>query len=57
VKFADVAPVLETFLTKDKASYRAEGSIGLKTPLGVIPIPLKQEGTFPIPKLPQVALH
>src|SRR5262249_19861629 len=28
VKFADVAPVVQTFLTKDTASYRAEGSIG-----------------------------
>jgi LEA14-like dessication related protein len=57
VKFADVAPVVETFLTKETASYRAEGSIGLKTPIGTIPIPLKQEGTFPVPKLPQVALQ
>jgi len=57
VKFADVAPVLETFLTKENASYRAEGSLGLKTPIGIIPIPLKQEGTFPVPKLPQVVLQ
>jgi len=57
VKFADVAPVVMTFLTKENAAYRAEGSIGLKTPLGVFSVPLKQEGTFPIPKLPQVALE
>lgn len=57
VKFADVAPVLQTFLTKENAAYRAEGSIGLKTPIGVLPISIKQEGTFPIPKLPQVALQ
>lgn len=57
VKFADVAPVVQTFLTKETASYRAEGSVGLKTPLGVFSVPLKQEGTFPVPKLPQVALQ
>ncbi|HEY8212303.1 MAG TPA: LEA type 2 family protein [Myxococcaceae bacterium] len=57
VKFADVAPVLQTFLTKETATYRAEGSIGLKTPIGVLPIELKQEGTFPVPKPPQVALQ
>ena len=58
VKFADVAPVVQTFLTKDTAAYRAEGSIGLKTPIGVVlPVTIKQEGTFPVPKLPQVALQ
>ena len=57
VKFAELAPVLETFLTKDVAAYRAQGSVGVQTPLGIIKIPLSKEGTFPVPKLPQVALQ
>jgi len=57
VKFADLAPVLETFLTRDVASYRAQGSIGVETPLGIVTLPVEKEGTFPVPKLPQVALQ
>jgi len=56
VKFADLVPVVSTFLTKDQAAYKAQGSLGIKTPLGVLSFPLAHEGTFPVPKLPQVAL-
>jgi LEA14-like dessication related protein len=54
VRFADIAPVVTTFLTKDKASYRAQGSVGIKTPIGVLNFPLEHEGTFDVPKIPQV---
>jgi LEA14-like dessication related protein len=57
VRFADVAPVIETFLTKDVAAYRAQGSIGIETPLGVVTLPVQKEGTFPVPKLPTVVLQ
>jgi LEA14-like dessication related protein len=57
VRFADVAPVIETFLTKDVASYRARGSIGVETPIGIVTLPVEQEGTFPVPKLPTVVLQ
>src|SRR5688572_5335062 len=30
IKFADVAPVVQTFLTQDTARYRAEGHIGVQ---------------------------
>jgi|CXWL01.1.fsa_nt_gi LEA14-like dessication related protein len=56
IKFRDVAPVVETFLTKDTAHYRAEGHIGFDTPLGVISFPLVKEGEFEIPKPPKIAL-
>lgn len=56
VKFADLAPALETFLTKDSANYRAEGFLGVQTPLGVIRLPFSKQGTFDIPKLPKVEL-
>jgi hypothetical protein len=55
VKFADVAPVLTTFLTKDSAAYKAQGTVGVKTPIGVVRLPLQHQGSFEVPKLPQVA--
>ncbi|MEW5737524.1 MAG: LEA type 2 family protein [Myxococcota bacterium] len=55
IKFLDLVGVVETFLTKDQASWRAEGSIGLQTPVGVIKLPLAKEGQFEVPKVPQVA--
>ena len=54
VKFADIVPVVQTFLTKDSARYKAQGSVGIQTPLGVLRFPLEHEGTFEIPKIPQV---
>ncbi|MGQ0508826.1 MAG: LEA type 2 family protein [Myxococcaceae bacterium] len=56
VKFADLAQSLQTFLTKDRAKYRAEGTLGIKTPIGVISFPLSKEGEFEVPKIPTVAL-
>lgn len=56
VKFADLVPVVSTFLTKDQAAYKAEGSVGIRTPLGVLSFPLSHQGSFPVPKLPQVTL-
>jgi LEA14-like dessication related protein len=54
VKFADIAPVVTTFLNKDSARYKAQGSIGVKTPIGVLKFPLEHEGVFEVPKIPQV---
>jgi LEA14-like dessication related protein len=54
IKFADIAPVVQTFLNKDTAQYKAQGSVGIQTPLGVLRFPLEHEGTFEVPKVPQV---
>ncbi|MBN1210393.1 MAG: LEA type 2 family protein [Myxococcaceae bacterium] len=54
IRFADIVPVVETFLTKDTATYKVQGSISIDTPLGVLPFPLEHEGTFEIPKMPDV---
>lgn len=54
VKFADVAAIVETFLTKDTASWRAEGSLGVQTPIGVLKFPIAREGQFEVPKLPTI---
>lgn len=54
VKFADIVPVVETFLTKDQATFRVQGSVGIDTPIGVLPFSLDREGTFEVPKIPNV---
>jgi LEA14-like dessication related protein len=54
VRFADIVPVVETFLTRDVANFKVQGSIGIDTPIGVIPFSLEREGTFEIPKIPNV---
>ena len=55
VRFQDLAGVVETFLTRDTATWRAEGSIGVQTPIGVLRFPIVKEGSFEVPKIPQVA--
>ena len=54
IKFADIAPVVQTFLSQDTARFKAQGSIGVSTPLGVLTLPLEREGTFEVPKMPKV---
>lgn len=55
IKFTDLVAVVETFLTKDTAAWRAEGSLGVQTPIGVIKLPLAKDGQFEVPKVPLVA--
>lgn len=56
VRFQDLAPVITTFLQKDTASYRAEGTIGVQVGQQTFPLPLSYEGSFEVPKIPEVAL-
>lgn len=55
IKFVDLVGVVETFLTKDNAAWRAEGSLGVQTPVGIIKLPIAKDGQFEVPKVPQVA--
>lgn len=54
IKFQDLAGVVETFLTKDMASWKAQGGIGVQTPIGVLRFPLAADGMFEVPKIPQI---
>ncbi len=56
VQFAELVPALESLFTKEVVAYKAEGSVGIRTPIGVLRFPLVHEGTFPVPRLPQVEL-
>lgn len=55
IRFLDLVSVVQTFLNKDTAGWRAQGSIGVDTPIGVLSLPLSKSGNFEVPKLPQVA--
>jgi len=55
LKFQDVAGVVQTFLQKDFARYRAEGALGVQTPIGILKFPIAKDGEFEVPKLPAVA--
>ncbi len=54
VRFQDIAPVVQTFLEKDYATYKAQGVVGIETPVGVVTLPLQYEGQFEVPKVPRV---
>ena len=53
-KFQEVVAVVETFLNKDFAAYRAEGALGVQTPIGVIRLPIAKSGEFEVPKIPNL---
>jgi LEA14-like dessication related protein len=55
-KFADLGQAVATVLSKGSAGYKAEGTLGLKTPIGVVRVPLSHEGTFTLPSMPGIAL-
>lgn len=55
IRFADLVAVVQTFLNKDTAAYRVEGRLGFDTPIGLVQLPMAHEGTFEVPKVPQVA--
>jgi LEA14-like dessication related protein len=56
-KFADLVGVAQTFLSKDTAHWRAEGTLGVQTPIGELKLPMSRGGDFEVPKLPAVQLQ
>jgi len=54
IKFQEIVPALGTFLNKDTAKWRAQGHIGVKTPIGILKFPLSKEGSFEVPKVPKL---
>jgi LEA14-like dessication related protein len=56
VKFADLSSSIADFLRKEQATYRAEGHIGVDTPIGIAALPFAKEGVLPLPRLPEVSI-
>jgi LEA14-like dessication related protein len=57
VRFADLGDSIASVLQQDQLPYRAEGHVGVSTPLGVLPLGFSKEGTLPVPRLPTVTLQ
>ncbi|HEY3586115.1 MAG TPA: LEA type 2 family protein [Myxococcaceae bacterium] len=55
-KFTDLGEAVATVLSKGSAGYKAEGTVGVKTPIGLVKVPLSHEGTFTLPAMPGIAL-
>jgi LEA14-like dessication related protein len=55
-KFTDLGQAVATVLEKGSAGYRAEGTVGVKTPIGLVKVPLSHDGTFTLPAMPGIAL-
>jgi len=56
VHFLDVIPTVQALFTKDALAYRASGRLGVKTPVGVVGLPLSKTGRIDVPKLPSLDL-
>jgi len=56
VRWAEIAPALAALFAQDVVHYKASGSIGIDTPIGVITLPVEHEGTFASPRLPKLSL-
>jgi len=57
VRFAYVGDSIAAVLRQEQLPYRAEGHIGVSTPIGVLPIAFSKEGTLPLPRIPSVELQ
>lgn len=56
VHFLDVVPVVTKLFSKESLGYRASGSLGVDTPLGVVALPLSHTGRIDVPKLPKIEI-
>lgn len=56
VRWLEIAPALTALFEQDLVHYKASGSIGVDTPVGVITLPVEREGTFPSPRVPKLSL-
>jgi LEA14-like dessication related protein len=57
VRFADLGESVVAVLRQNEVPYRAEGQIGVSTPLGIIPLAFAKEGTLPLPRVPSVTVE
>jgi LEA14-like dessication related protein len=57
VTWDQLAPALEAVLSKKTLAYKASGTIGVNSPIGLINLPLEHEGVIEPPHLPSVSLQ
>lgn len=57
VVWNQLAPALEAVLSKKTLAYKASGSLGVNSPIGLINLPLEHEGVVEPPHLPGIDLQ
>jgi LEA14-like dessication related protein len=56
VRFRDVPGIVSLLGVRDAVRYRLSGAVGVRTPLGVLDVPMSHEDQLALPKLPSFAL-
>lgn len=56
VRFSELASSVEAVLKRGAAAYRAEGHLGVKTPVGVVALPFSTQGNVALPKVPSLSV-
>lgn len=56
VRFADLAGFAALVSKKEDVAYRLSGTVGVRTPLGVVELPVSHDGRLPLPRLPGFSL-
>jgi len=49
IRFAQMLAVGRAFLTHGSAKFRADGAVGIQTPVGILRLPFAKEGTVEMP--------
>lgn len=55
-RFADLGSAARAIFTKDQLGWKASGTVGLDTPVGILRFPLSKSGTLDRPDLPRVRI-
>jgi LEA14-like dessication related protein len=53
IRWTEIAPAIQALFAQDAVHYKAAGSIGIDSPIGLIDLPVEHEGTFASPRMPQ----
>lgn len=53
----ELAPAVQALFAQDIVRYRATGSVGVQSPVGLLTLPFAHEGTFAPPHVPDLSLH
>jgi LEA14-like dessication related protein len=51
VRFLDVLPAVTAIFTRDALRWRASGTLGIQTPIGILDYPLSRSGNVAVPDL------
>lgn len=57
LRFGDVPGVASLLGKRDSVRYRLSGTVGVRTPLGVLDLPLSHEDTVELPRAPRFSLE